>query len=122
MHRPMRRLLLLPVLAVALAACGGGDDSGGSTTSAACPSGDVVIKMANIKFDPESATAGVGQEVCWINEDSVDHNVVAQSGADFESELYGKGELFTAKVDSPGTVEYECTIHPGMTGTLQIER
>jgi plastocyanin len=123
MLRPMRRLsLILAVLALGLAACGG-DDGGGEqgASSEACPDGAVVIEMVDIKFDPEDATAGVGQEICWINEDSIDHNAVAESGANFESELFGKGETFTTSVDQPGTVDYVCTIHPGMVGTLMVE-
>lgn len=115
------RLLLPLALALLLVACGG-DDSGGEegASSAACPSGSVEIKMVDIKFDPKDATAEVGQEVCWVNEDSIDHNAVAESGASFKSELFGKGKTFTAKVEEPGTVEYVCTIHPGMTGTLEV--
>ena len=121
----MRRLLLpLALLAAFAAACGGDDDGGGEqgASSDACPSGSVEIKMADIKFDPQDATAGVGQEVCWVNEDSIDHNAVANSGASFKSELFGKGRTFTAKLDAPGTVQYECTIHPGMTGTIEVTR
>jgi plastocyanin len=122
----MRRLSLLVLLLVlSLAACGGDDENGGDTggaSSASCPSGSVVIDMVDIKFDPEQATAGVGQEICWINQDEIDHNAVAESGADFKSELFGKGETFTATVGSPGTVEYVCTIHPGMEGTITVER
>jgi plastocyanin len=124
MRALMRRLAIpLTLLAMLAAACGGDDGGGGQGASSdACPSGSVEIKMVDIKFDPKDATAGVGQDVCWVNEDSIDHNAVAESGATFESELFGKGETFTAAVDSPGTVEYVCTIHPGMTGTLTIER
>jgi plastocyanin len=124
MQRPMRRLtLILAVLAMTAAACGGDDDSGGQgVSSEACPDGAVVIRMADIKFDPEDATADAGQQICWTNEDSIDHNAVAESGADFESELFGKGETFTTTVDSPGTVEYVCTIHPGMVGTIAVGR
>ena len=120
----MRRLLLLLlVLALGAAACGGDDDGGGggAASADACPEGAVVIEMVDIEFSPEDATAGVGQEICWVNKDTIDHNAVAESGADFESELFGQGETFTTTVDSPGTVEYVCTIHPGMTGTLTIE-
>ena len=117
----MRRLLLPLLLAVLVAACGGDDDGGGGgASSEACPSGSVEIKMVEIKFDPEDATAEAGQEICWVNEDSIDHNAVAESGATFESELFGKGQTFTATVDEPGTVEYVCTIHPGMTGTIEV--
>ena len=123
MHRRMRPLLLIAALTLGLAACGGGGDDGGQGASdAACASGTVTIKMVDIKFDPEAADAGVGQEVCWVNEDSIDHNVVANSGATFKSDLFGKGKTFTATVDKPGTIAYECTIHPGMTGTLEVSR
>ena len=123
MHRRMRRLLPLALVTLGLAACGG-DDGGGEqgASSEACPSGAVVIKMVDIKFDPKDATAEAGQQICWVNEDTIEHNAVAEQGADFKSELYGKGQTFTATVDQPGTVEYVCTVHPGMTGTLTIER
>jgi plastocyanin len=119
-----RRLALLPLLlALGLAACGGDDDGGGSeATAAACPEGAVVIAMRDIEFVPEQARARVGQEICWSNEDDIQHNAVAESGADFESPLYGKGETFTTTVDQPGTVEYVCTIHPGMDGTIVVTR
>ena len=88
--------LALPLLLLALfaAACGGGDDDGGGggaeqgASSEACPSGSVEIKMVDIKFDPPEATAGVGQEVCWLNEDTIDHNAVAESGASLRSWAY----------------------------------
>jgi plastocyanin len=122
-----RLALLLALLALGVAACGDDDDDGGNggnggEAAAACPSGSVEIRMVDIKFDPKDATAAVGQEICWVNEDTIDHNAVAESGADFESELFGEGETFTATVEQPGTVEYVCTIHPGMTGTLEITR
>jgi len=118
----MARCLLLPLLiaALTLAACGGDDDGGGGASAEACPDGAVEIAMRDIKFVPEDATAKVGQEICWPNEDPIDHNAVAESGADFESELYGQGESFTATVEQAGTVEYVCTIHPGMAGTIDV--
>jgi plastocyanin len=123
MHRPMRRLtVILAVLALGGGACGG-DDGGAEqgASSEACPDGAVVIKMVDIKFDPEDATADAGQDICWTNEDGIDHDVSAESGASFKSELFGKGETFTTSVDEAGTVNYVCTVHPGMTGTLTIE-
>jgi plastocyanin len=119
----MRRLaLMLIMLATVAAACGGDDDGGGGggSSSESCPDGAVVIRMVDIKFDPQDATADAGQEICWTNEDSIDHDVSAESGASFKSELFGKGQTFTATVDQPGTVEYVCTIHPGMTGTIAV--
>lgn len=121
----MRRLLPLAlVLALFAAACGGDDDEGGTqgASSEACPSGSVQIAMKDIKFDPEDATATVGQEVCWVNEDTIEHNAVDEEGGAFKSDLFGKGKTFTTTVEEPGTISYVCTVHPGMTGTIEVTR
>jgi plastocyanin len=123
MPRMRARLALVPVLlALAAAACGGDDGGGGSAAAKPCPPDAVVIKMKDIQFDPKDATAGVGQQVCWQNEDGVDHDAVAEKGATFKSDLFGKGETFATRVDKPGRIEYVCTIHPGMTGTIDVSR
>ena len=120
----MRVLLAVVIGLVVLAGCGGDDDGGGggSGSASACASDAVTIKMVDTKFDPESASVDAGQEVCWVNEDTIDHDVSAESGASFKSELFGKGQTFTATLDAPGSVPYVCTVHPGMTGTLTVER
>lgn len=121
----MRRTLPILLACVALAAgCGGdddgdgGDEGGGGTA----PSGDVVtIHMKNIQFDPKDVTVKAGQTVRWVNDDDVQHDAVAKSGADFKSELFGKGESFETKLDEPGKIDYVCTVHPNMTGTLTVQ-
>jgi plastocyanin len=118
MPRRARLVLALPLL---LAACGGG---GGGTEQAAskqpCPDGAVVIHMADIRFKPEKATAKVGQTVCWTNDDGIQHDAVDEDGKQFESALFGKGQTFTWKAAKAGTVQYVCTVHPGMDGTLDV--
>lgn len=32
-----------------------------------------------------------------------------------------EGGTFEVTFDEPGTVEYVCTIHPGMAGTITVE-
>jgi plastocyanin len=121
----MRRILLAlgATLALVAAGCGGGDDNGGSTATSGASSssgGEVEIKMQNIQFAPKDTTVKAGQKVKWVNEDSVDHNVTADSGADFKSDNFGKGGSFEFTADKAGTIKYECTLHPGMTGTLTV--
>jgi plastocyanin len=126
----MRRILLalcaVLALALGLAACGGGDDNGGGSTSttsssaASSSGGGVTIKMQNIQFAPKDTTVKVGQKVTWTNDDSTDHNVTADSGADFKSKDFGSGGTFEFTPDKAGTIKYECTIHPGMTATLNV--
>jgi plastocyanin len=128
-----RAAILVPVLLLlAVAGCGGDDDSGGSssaetstqkTTPASgggAASGGVEITMKDIQFAPKTATVKVGQQVTWVNEDSVPHNAKADSGASFKSDDFGQGGKFTFTPTKAGTIQYECTLHPGMTGTLTV--
>jgi plastocyanin len=127
----MRRIVLALsaalALALAVSACGGGSGGGSSSTTSTASSsasssagGGVAIKMQNIAFSPNSATVKVGQKVTWTNDDTTDHNVTADSGADFKSKDFGKGATFSCTPAKAGTIKYECTIHPGMTGTLTV--
>jgi plastocyanin len=125
----MRRILLsVPAalaLALAVSACGGGDSGGGSTATSSSSSsggggGGVQIKMQNIAFSPKSTTVKVGEKVTWTNDDTTDHNVTADSGADFKSKDFGGGGTFSFTPDKAGTIQYECTLHPGMKATLTV--
>jgi plastocyanin len=123
----MRRILLLlcAVVALAAAGCGGSDDNSSSSSTPAASSsssgGGVAIKMANIAFDPKAVTVKVGQKITWTNDDSTDHNVTADSGADFKSKDFGKGATFDFTPDKAGTIAYECTLHPGMKATITVQ-
>jgi plastocyanin len=123
MRAMRRRLALLTLPIVGLAACGGGGGGGAkeqAASSSPCPSGAVVVHMKNIKFDPDQTSAKVGQTVCWVNDDSVQHDAVDEDTSAFHSALYGKGKTFSWKADKAGTVSYVCTVHPGMQGKLTI--
>ena len=128
--RPRRILLALcAVVAVAAAGCGSsnssstssGSSSSTSTAAASSSGGAVAIKMQNIAFDPKSVTVKVGQKVTWTNDDSTDHNVTADSGADFKSKDFGSGGTFSFTPTKAGTIKYVCTIHPGMVATLTVQ-
>ena len=125
----MRRipLVLCAVVALAAAGCGSSSNSSSSSSSTSTPaasssssSGGVTVKMANIAFDPKDVTVKVGQKVTWTNDDSTDHNVTANSGADFKSKDFGKGATFSFTPTKAGTIKYVCTIHPGMDATLTV--
>jgi plastocyanin len=130
----MRRILLALCTIVALAAAGCGSSNSSSTssgssssasTSTPAPSssgGGVAIKMQNIAFDPKAVTVKVGQKITWTNDDSVDHNVTADSGADFKSKDFGQGGTFAFTPTKAGKITYECTLHPNMRGaTITVQ-
>lgn len=132
----MRFLLLLALIAaLAVAGCGGDDDETATTAPAetaeeATPAAEepdggggdtVTVTMKNIQFDPQEVSVKVGQTVQWVNEDDVQHDADATSGADFDTDLIDKGGTIEWKAEAAGTVEYVCSVHPNMTGTITVE-
>lgn len=126
----MRRSLALLLAAAALVAVGCGSNNSGSTSTAA-PSttsggaeaggkGGVTVDMKNIQFVPKDITVDKGQTIRWVNQDTVDHDVVAESGATFKSDQFGHGGTFEFKPTKAGKIDYVCTLHPGMTGTITV--
>jgi plastocyanin len=126
-HR-LPALLAVAACAAALAACGS-DDKNATTTpvptpKAAAPApaaGATTVTMKNIQFDPATVDVKVGGTVKWVNEDTVEHDAVAD-GWQFKSELFGKGQTFEYKPTKAGSIHYVCTVHPGMEGTLNVTK
>lgn len=115
----------LPVLATCLAlalvpsACGDDDDP--SPPSGAGGKAADTVGMKNIQFSPGEVTVKVGETVSWVNEEEVEHNVVATEGATFKSKLLGLDGTFEYKAEKPGTISYVCTIHSGMAGKIIVQ-
>jgi plastocyanin len=101
---------------------GGASTSGGGGASGQGAGGSVGVKMQNIAFSPTTVTVKVGQKITWTNEDSVPHNVTAKSGASFASSTFNKGGTFSFTPTKAGTINYVCTIHPGMNGTIVVTK
>jgi plastocyanin len=115
----MRRLLPAFALLVLLAGCGSSDGDGGSGKAAVLQPG-TPIEMKSLHFKPENVQVPVGQEITWHNDESVPHDVKADSGASFSSKSFGKDGTFRWTPDKAGTVTYECTLHPGMEGEIDV--
>jgi plastocyanin len=95
--------------ALLLPACGG--SSGGGPPAA----GHVDVKD-NV-FSPKTIDVSVGDTVTWDWKGSAVHNVHAPT---FSSATQGKGKTFTHTFNTAGTFTYECTIHTGMKGTVNV--
>lgn len=134
----MRRLTITfaAIAALAAAGCGGGSSSSSSAPAASTPaapatstpasSGGVVkVDMKNIQFNPKTVTVKKGTTVEWVNEDSVNHDVVKKSGPGpkFASGTgnIGSGGTYKQTFNAPGTIQYVCTVHPGMAGTIVVK-
>jgi len=128
MRRVFTLLAMLAVVALAIAGCGGGDGSSSTPAATATTSGGsggggaVAVTMKDIAFSPQSVQAKVGQKIDWTNDESVAHNVTATSGASFRSSDFSQGGTFSYTPTRAGTIDYVCTLHPGMDGTIVVTR
>jgi plastocyanin len=124
--------LLCSCLAISLVAgCGGDDDDeeGGGGQAQEEPSGGgkaVAVSMMNITFLPGSVTVPKGGTVRWTNDESLGHDVTktAGPGPDFKSGPPGamqRDDTFEQTFDTPGKIEYVCTVHKDMTGTITVK-
>lgn len=131
----MRRPIQILAFAATLLAAGCGSGGGGSSadnppdtaasSNGGAPSGGVTkVSMHNIQFDPKTVTVKKGSTVEWVNDDSVSHDVVKTlgPGPKFSSGTgnLSSGDTYKVTFNAAGTIKYECTVHPGMTGTIVV--
>lgn len=75
------------------------------------------VAVRDYEFEPASLTVEAGATVTWVWEGRASHDVVGQG---FESNDQSSG-TFRHTFDEPGTYPYECTIHPGMEGSIVVK-
>ena len=130
---------VVAVLAVlALGGCGG-DDSGTSagdnastpaTDQAAttpsntrAPSGEPVrsakVEISDFKFTPAKVTIQAGGKITWLNDGPSAHTATLDDGS-FDSGTLQEGKLKSQSFKQAGTFTYHCSIHPQMTGAVEV--
>jgi plastocyanin len=133
--------VLCSVLALTFVAagCGGDDDEdeggggGGTQAQPEKPSGGgggggkaAEVTLKNIQFEPASVTVSKGGKVTWTNDDTVGHDVTKTGGPGpaFKSGDSGgmaQGDTFSQTFTTPGKVQYVCTVHANMKGTVTVK-
>ena len=103
----------------------GGEVFGEPSEKAAVPrpSGQVAeVAYRDVAISPAKTRVKVGTTIVWTNHDSVEHNVTSVGGpSHFASKNIEEGQGFQFKTTRPGTIRYECTIHPTrMKGTIEV--
>lgn len=80
----------------------------------------VTVRVVDNKFIPDVVDIQAGEAVQWVFEGvSAKHDVVADDGS-FVSELQYEG-TYTKVFADPGSFGYDCSIHPEMTGVVNVE-
>jgi plastocyanin len=78
------------------------------------------VDITDYAFTPADLTVHVGEPVTWTNSADRDHTVTSDEG-ELDSENIGPGEAYGHVFETPGKVEYHCTIHPDrMQATITV--
>lgn len=88
---------------------------------AAAPAGAQthIVSMGTSSFSPARLDVLVGDSVVWRNNSLRTHDIQSLA-AGFDSGRVAPGEGFGHAFDVPGTFDFVCTIHDGMTGELTV--
>ena len=77
------------------------------------------VSIANFAFAPEQITIAPGESVTWTNDDGAPHGLEFHDGAR-GTDLLLPGASFSRRFDRPGTYDYNCSVHPYMTGRVVV--
>lgn len=76
------------------------------------------ISINNLLFNQSVLNINRGDTVTWINNDGVSHQIL---GTNLNSPILNKGQTFSYTFTEIGTIDYHCSIHPFMKGTIIIK-
>ena len=101
---------------IVLSGCGQYGQPAEPTSTTPTKVGEATVNMIGTSFSPDTITVKKGSTVTWEDESGIVHTV---TGFGVDKRISGGGS-FSNTFDEPGTYDYECTIHPGMTGKIIV--
>lgn len=96
------------------------NSSSGSNNTVVIPEGASTKGTLDVYYVPKDITVSNGSTITWQNNDITAHTSTARDGS-FDTGLFGGGKSASVTVNGQGTVDYYCTVHPWMTGTVTIQ-
>ena len=103
----MRKLLLLPVIAVALA------------TAGPALADDVAVGIVKAGFVPSTVSIQNGDRVVWTNNDATAHQIVADDGS-FRSSSIAPGDRYAHVFPAAGAFAYHDGTNAAEKGTVTV--
>ncbi len=111
----VRRTSLAAAATVALLAAG-------TATLATAAGGDARVVLKDVAFNKPLVRIHPGARVTWSWEDPyTNHNIHSRSSPRFKGASTRQKGTYTVRFTKKGTYRYECTIHPGMYGTVVVK-
>ena len=81
--------------------------------------GGAKVSIVNFAFTPAEITITLGGSVTWTNDDGAPHGLQYHDGAK-GTDLLLPGASFIRRFDRLGTYDYNCSVHPYMTGRVVV--
>jgi plastocyanin len=103
----MRRVIWIAFMTLAL------------VLAAPASSATTTIQIKRTGFVPASVTINQDDSITWTNNDTIDHQVVA-NGGQFASAVLKPGKSYTRAFRSGGTFRYHDALHPTLKGTVIV--
>lgn len=124
-----RTLPLVLLVAAAFPGCGGGDDRADNGVmkdagSSAAVKPAVEDQIASFKFVPEDIVVKAGGTVTWTNRDKAPHTAESKPDAAgaFNTGNLAQGESKKIRFAEPGKVQFFCSYHRFMVGTVDVRK
>lgn len=76
------------------------------------------VEVGDNFFSPSNLTIQVGDTVRWTKSTNTTHNITADG---FQNQPSASSFTHEVTFNSSGTFPYQCTLHPGMNGSITVE-
>ena len=107
----MRTAVLAAVAGLALAVTGASQPASTVTKT---------VSITATAFTPTSRTIATTDSIKWTNNDTKNHQVVANNGS-FVSPTIAPGKTYTHVFNTAGTFNYHDALHPSLTGKIIVK-
>ena len=77
------------------------------------------VSIVNFAFTPGEITIAPGETVTWTNNDGAPHGLEYHDGVK-GTDLLLPETSFSRRFDRSGTYDYNCSVHPYMTGRVVV--
>jgi plastocyanin len=88
--------------------------------AAPASSATLTVSIKRTGFAPRTVNLNQDDSVTWTNNDTINHQVVANNG-NFASPILGPGKSWTHAFHSGGTFRYHDSLHPSLTGIAIVK-
>ena len=106
-----------------MAACSGDSPSGPGGNPDPNPNPSVsTITLNAASFSPPTLPVTAGTQVRWVNSSGIAHTITPNGHTQWtHTTTSSTGTALTVTMSTPGTFNYLCQLHSGMTGSITVQ-